>query len=184
MWDHPTHNQRVPHGTIASWTDYGLDQIQHSDGPLLIVGSSMGSWVALKIIERIQNRIVGFLGIGSTDQFTIRILSSLSKADKFQLETDGFVTRPSRYDSHGYAYSSQLLSQGADFRVVRNDYPFPIEYLWGVRDFDVPIEDSLHLASQTGGQVLLFDGDHRCSTASELTIIEDRLDSMLATLLT
>jgi predicted alpha/beta hydrolase family esterase len=179
MWDHPTHEQRVPQGTIASWTEHGLKEIERADGLLVIVGSSMGSWVGLKIMERMEHRVAGFLGIGSTDQFTLRILHSLSSAQKSELLTKGYVTRPSRYDPAGYAYSSELLSQSASLRVLRHTYQFPLEFLHGVRDTDVPIEDSLHLASQTGGQVLLLDGDHRCSSTRELQIIENRLDALL-----
>lgn len=168
-------------GTIARWTGDACAVIDAVvGGPVVLVGSSMGAWIALRIA--VARPIAAVVTIAGAPDFTDWGLD-LTAADHAALARDGFVERPSLYGAP-YRYHAGLIAGGAASRVLGGDIPIdcPVRLLHGQADPDVPWRLSLDVAARLRSsdvQVLLIkDGDHRLSRAPDLALLATVLDSL------
>ena len=100
-------------GTIGEWADdaiLALDRL--SDGPQVLVGSSMGGWIMLLAALARPDRIAGLVGTAAAPDFTEDMMQgALSAEQKQQLETDGFAEIPNCYDEEPYKITKALLDE-------------------------------------------------------------------------
>lgn len=148
-------------------------------GPQVLVGSSMGGWMALLLARALPQRVAGLVGIAAAPDFTEDSLCpSLTQAELAQMAGQGWIERPSAYSSEPYVFSRALVEQGRQNLVLRQalDLPFPTRFLQGSADEDVPPEVAIRLFTHvTGPDVRLImekGADHRFSAPSCLRLIE------------
>ena len=165
-------------GSIGRWRDDALCLIDRlTDGPVLLVGSSMGGWLALLIALARPQRVAGLVGIAAAPDFTERLMwDSMAPSERGALLRDGYLDVPSQYGPptrvtrHLIEEGRQHLLLGAPIAIAA-----PVRLLHGQRDPDVPWETALHLAGRiAGGDVqvtLLKDGDHRLSRPADLDLL-------------
>lgn len=164
-------------GSIGRWTDDALAVINHvwPGGRVLLVGSSMGGWIALLAGLTLGERLAALVGIAAAPDFTVWGLT-VGEAERRQLERQGYFTRPSDY-GEPYQYSRALIAD-APARLLMDgqiDISAPVRLLHGQRDDAVPWRLSLDIAARLVGtdvQVrLIKDGDHRLSREADLAIL-------------
>lgn len=169
-------------GTIGAWTDDTLailDQV--TEGPLVLVGSSMGGWISLLAGRARPKRVAGLLLIAPAADFTERLMwASFPQEVKREIEETGRWERPSAYDPEPYVITRQLIEDGRRHLLMDAPIPFtgPVRILQGGLDPDVPAAHAEALAKLIQSPDLRFDlildGDHRLSRPEDI----DRLISV------
>lgn len=174
-------------GTIGRWTADALAVIRHAapDGKLILVGSSMGGWIGLKLAVALGGRVAGFIGIAAAPDFTDTLLwPSLSPAQQEAVMTKGEAEIPSPYGA-GFVVTRALIEDGRAQSVLTAplNLSCPVRLLHGQQDPDVPWRTALAIAERvTGGDVeivLVKDGDHRLSRPRDLALLMRTLATLL-----
>jgi hypothetical protein len=163
-------------GTITRWRADALAMIEAlTKGPLLLVGSSMGGWLACLVAFARPERIAGLVLVAPAVDFTEALLKpALGAAAKIDLARDG-VWRPTSPDGdHGLPISRVLLEDGARWSILPGPIAIaaPVRILQGGADAEVPWRHALELASAIESPDLIFTlvraGDHRLSRPQDL----------------
>lgn len=184
---HGASSGEVAHGTIGRWAEDAvavLDRLTH--GPQILVGSSMGGWLMLLAARARAARVQALVGIAAAPDFTEDLLwPRLDAAQRTELHENGAVTLPSAYDPAGYTYRLGLFEDGKRHLVMRAPLALdcPVRLVHGMRDESVPWQTSMALAERLAGRdvavTLVKDGDHRLSTAADLTRLAATLDELI-----
>ncbi len=166
---------RFADGTLESWRDDVLLLIDAlTDGPLLLVGSSMGGWLALLIALTRPDRVVGIVGIAAAPDFTEW---GFTDADKALLQTEGRIEEPTPYDDQPYVTTRAFWESGQAHLLLTEEIAIncPIRLLQGQADADVPWRTALTLAERLHScdvqTLLIKDGDHRLSRESDIALL-------------
>ncbi|MFM2044199.1 MAG: hypothetical protein RLY86_2775 [Pseudomonadota bacterium] len=165
--------------TIGLWLDDALAVIDGATaGKLVLVGSSMGGWIATLAAMARPDRIAGLVTIAAAPDFTERLIwDRLDPAARARMLADGFLVQPSAYDPAGYRITRTLVEEGRRHLILGGTVPVtaPVRLLHGMRDTDVPHELSLELAGAiTWDDVritLVKDGDHRLSRDPDIALL-------------
>lgn len=176
-------------GTIGRWRDDALVLIDRlTEGPLVLVGSSMGGWIALLLALARRDRIAGLIGIAAAPDFVDwGLLAGLSDDERNRLMQDGRLERPSGYGPAPYIYTRALVDDGKANRLLDKSIPYlgPVRLLHGQADPDVPWQLSLDIAARLGSSdvqtIFVKDGDHRLSRDADLKLLCATLDALLET---
>ena len=163
-------------GTITRWrTDVLAVLDQLVEGPAVLVGSSMGGWLACLAALARPDRIKALVLIAPAADFTEKLIKpGLPPEALAALARDGVWTRPSDYDDGGYAITARLLDDGAAWSILPGPVAIdvPIRILQGGADPDVPWRHALDLANAFTGEDVVFtligDGDHRLSRPQDI----------------
>jgi pimeloyl-ACP methyl ester carboxylesterase len=175
-------------GTITRWRDDALAVIDAlTAGPQILIGSSMGAWLALLCAELRAARVAALLLIAPATDFTETLLwRRLPEDAKLALDEKGEWRIPSAYDTKPYPIMRALIEDGRKHLLLERGplrLAVPVRILQGMRDPDVPWAHAVRLAEVIEGDVrtvLLKNGDHRLSTTSDLRLIERELESLIA----
>ncbi|TSD83228.1 alpha/beta fold hydrolase [Mycobacterium sp. KBS0706] len=174
--------------TLGDWIADALLVLDRlTDGPQILVGSSMGAWVATCAAMVRPGRAAGLVGIASAPDFTEDLmLPALGEMDLARMRRDGFVDRPSAYGDGPYRITWRLIREARSHLLLRGPVPFagPVRLLHGMADPDVPWRQSLRLAEAlTGPNVrltLVKDGDHRLSRPQDLALLGQAVMEVVA----
>lgn len=173
-------------GTISRWLEDALQVFDElTDGPQILVGSSMGGWLALLLALQRPDRIKGLVLIAPAPDFTSEMSANLPAEAKALFDQGKPWPRPSAYGDEPYLISKGLLADGA--KHVLLDGPIeieqPVRILHGMKDDDVAWERSLELvdrlASQDVSLKLIKHGDHRLSDEAGLRALNEALKDIL-----
>jgi len=175
-------------GCIGDWAEDALAAIHAlTEGPLVLVGSSMGGWIALLTARAIPGRIAALVGIAAAPDFTEDSMwGSFDAAQRAALLRDGRVALPSDYDDGPYLITRRLIEDGRQRLVLRDPLPlpFPVRLLQGSADVDVPPAVALRLFDHADSPdlrlTLVKGADHRFSTPETLALLADTLDGLPA----
>jgi pimeloyl-ACP methyl ester carboxylesterase len=174
-------------GTISRWRDDAIAVIDSlTEGPQILVGSSMGGWIMVLAALARPERVAALVGIAAAPDFTTDLLPRrLSDAQRRMLHEERRIVLPSSYDPAGYLYTRTLVEDGDRNLVLRGDIPLtcPVRLLHGMADESVPWRQSLtlaeRLASTDAALTLIKDGDHRLSRDEDLARLAGVLDELL-----
>ncbi|CUH46008.1 alpha/beta hydrolase [Ruegeria atlantica] len=167
-------------GCIGDWHEDALAAVTAlTDGPLIVVGSSMGGWQALLLAKAMPDRIAGMVTIAAAPDFTEDgYWASFSDAQKQALETVGHVELPSDY-MEPYIITKRMIEDGRQQLVLRDaiNLQFPVRFLQGTADTAVSTATAVRLVEHATGPdlrlLLVKDADHRFSDGPCLEIIEN-----------
>lgn len=174
-------------GTIGLWHSDALAIIDaETEGPQILVGSSMGGWMMLLTVARRPDRIAGLVGIAPAPDFTEDLMwPNFSDEVRETLQRDGMYQRPSEYSDAPYTITMKLIEDGRDHLVLRDPLvvDVPVRLLHGLADPDVPYQISLRIAEHVSCPDLRVNlikhGDHRLSTERDLAILTATIDAMI-----
>ncbi|MFZ1661407.1 MAG: alpha/beta hydrolase [Paracoccaceae bacterium] len=175
-------------GSIGDWfTDARAAILTLTVGPQVLVGSSMGGWISLLMARAHPEKVAGLVTIAAAPDFTEDSMwAGFSDAQRQALLADGQVALPSDYSDEPYVITRRLIEDGRDHLVLRTplDLPFPVRFLQGTADEDVPVSVALRLLDHVTGQdirlTLVKGADHRFSTPDCLRLIETTVLKVLA----
>ncbi|MDT8354098.1 alpha/beta hydrolase [Roseomonas mucosa] len=185
---HGSSGGRFEDGTITRWTADAAAVIdaRAPEEPLILVGSSMGGWIAL-LLARLwgEERVHGVLGIAAAPDFTeVLIPDELTEEDRLALARDGVTYRPSDYGDP-MPFTAALLEDGRNNLLLGRSlgYTNPVKLLQGMRDAEVPWRHALRIVEAVEGPAvsltLVKDGDHRLSRPADLALLWRSLNGLL-----
>ncbi len=163
-------------GTIGRWRSDALAVIDRlTTGPLVLVGSSMGGWMALLAALARPERVKGLVLLAPAPDFTDKLMwASFDESQRRQIMEEGFWMRPSDYDPAGYPITRDLIVEGREWNVLDGEIAIdvPVRILQGGLDTDVPWTHSLDLADKLRSRDVVWslvkDGDHRLSRPQDI----------------
>ena len=166
---------RFENGTIGAWRTDALAVIDTlTTGPLILIGSSMGCWLACLVALARVERVVGLVLIAPAADFTSALMEAeMPPEAKREMADTGVWLRPS---DHGepYPITRALIEEGRRWSILPGPVPIdrPVRILQGGDDPDVPWRHALALhetlASTDKVFTLIHDGDHRLSRPADL----------------
>jgi pimeloyl-ACP methyl ester carboxylesterase len=185
---HGASSGQFQEGTIGTWLEDAiavLDMV--TQGPQVIVGSSMGGWLALLLTMQRPERVAGVMTIACATDFTERLLRpALSQHQLEELEQKGLTELPTAYQDSPYIIGKNLLDEGRNHLLLssRIDIDCPVCMVHGTADVDVPPEFSQETLERISPghrtRLLLIEaGDHRLSRPEHLGFITDALATMI-----
>ena len=162
-------------GTIGLWAENALTAFDElTEGPQIIVGSSMGGWMMILTAVNRPERVAGLVGIAAAPDFTEDLLpKQLTEIQLSKIQEDGFVVIPSEYEIP-YTITKKLLDDGTQHLVLRNEIPLdcPVRLLHGLEDTSVPWKTALKIQNMVRSKdvevTLIKNGDHRLSREEDL----------------
>ncbi|ARO13932.1 hydrolase or acyltransferase (alpha/beta hydrolase superfamily)-like protein [Ketogulonicigenium robustum] len=173
-------------GCIGDWAADARAVLARIDGPVVLVGSSMGGWISLLLARAFPERLAGLVTIAAAPDFTEDLVwASLNDAQKQEMQTHGRILQPSEYGAP-YPYTLKLVEDGRSNLVLRTPLhlPFPVRLLQGTADVDVPPQVAYRLLDHVTGEdirlTLVKGADHRFSTPACLRIIETAVAEVAA----
>lgn len=167
-------------GTIGQWLEDSIAVFGTLSGPQVVIGSSMGGWMALLLARALKRNkakatLAGLVLIAPAPDFTEELMwKKFQPKVRKEIEEKGFWTRPSEYDAGGYRITRKLIEEGRNHLLLGGliETGCPVRILQGVKDEDVPwqhaMELSLRLASDDVVMTLVKDGDHRLSRPEDI----------------
>ena len=167
-------------GTISQWLEESLAVFDRATtGPQILVGSSMGGWMALLLARALAARgaarLAGMVLIAPAPDFTEDLMwARFSPEVQQQIRETGRFEKPSEYDDAPYVITRALIEDGRQHRVLGAPFSVgcPVRILQGAVDSDVPWQHAMRLVSCLAEDDVVFslikDGDHRLSRPEDL----------------
>ncbi len=173
-------------GCIGDWAEDAMAAVSAlTTGKQILVGSSMGGWIALLLARAMPERVAGLVGIAAAPDFTEDDMwPGFDAAQKRALAEVGQVELPSDYSDEPYIITRRLIEDGRNQLVLRTplDLPFPVRFLQGTADEDVDVSVALRILDHvTGGDIrltLIKGADHRFSNPANLRLIQKTIHSV------
>ena len=174
---------RFEDGTLESWRDDALAVIAAlaPTGPLVLVGSSMGGWIALLAALALGGRVTGLVGIAAAPDFTDW---GYDEAEKAVIAREGRLLQPSPYSDQPTLTTRAFWESGQRQRLLGGAIGLdcPVRLLQGQRDEEVPWRLALDLAgalrSADVRTVLVKDGDHRLSRPADIALLLATIEAL------
>jgi pimeloyl-ACP methyl ester carboxylesterase len=173
-------------GTIGRWLEESLEVFTACcQGPQVVVGSSMGGWLALLLVRALRRRekaggtakalVKGLVLVAPAVDFTEELMwKRFPAAVKREIEETGSWSQPSAYSDKPYPITRHLIVEGRDHLMFGDliETGCPVRILQGVQDADVPWDHTVelvsHLARDDVVLTLVKDGDHRLSRPEDI----------------
>ncbi|MGB3176810.1 MAG: alpha/beta hydrolase [Albidovulum sp.] len=166
-------------GCIGDWFEDARAAILGlTEGPQVLVGSSMGGWISLLIAREMPEKVAGLVTVAAAPDFTEDgMWAEFSEDQRRALMEKGQVELPSDYSDAPYIITRHLIEEGRSRLVLREplDLPFPVRMLQGTADHDVPVQVAVRLLDHATGPdirlTLVKGADHRFSTPECLKLM-------------
>lgn len=177
-------------GSIGQWSKdaiAALDQL--TEGPQILIGSSMGGWIMLLVALARPQRVAGLIGVAAAPDFTEDLMWNRYGAEvRETLLEDGIYYEPSAYDDEPYPITLKLIEDGRTHLLLDRMIAIhcPVRLFHGMRDPDVPWMTAPQLTSKLLSDdikvMLIKDGDHTLSREQDLARLFATLDELCETL--
>jgi pimeloyl-ACP methyl ester carboxylesterase len=173
-------------GTLDRWLDESLAAVDRlTDGPLILVGSSMGGWIALLVALARRERVAGLIGIAAAPDFTQDLMwHSYSQEIRREIMEKGVYLEPSDY-GEPLPVTRRLIEDGRRHLLLDKPIPLtcPVHLIQGMRDPDVPWGTAMRILEQLASDdvelTLVKAGDHRLSEPHDLARLTAAVDRMV-----
>jgi pimeloyl-ACP methyl ester carboxylesterase len=176
---------RFTDGTIGRWLEESLAVFERfCAGPQVVVGSSMGGWIALLLAREVAKHagkaaLAGLVLIAPAPDFTEELMwKGFSPDIRREIETKGVWLRPSQYgDGTPYAITRNLIEEGRNHLLLGGSIEAgcPVRILQGAKDPDVPWQHAFALVHRLPADdvvlTMIQDGDHRLSRPQDIARI-------------
>ena len=175
---------RFEDGLISRWLADSLAMLRtQTSGPQIVIGSSMGGWLALLAAramgaEEARERLAGLVLIAPAVDFTEALMwARMSPKIRQQIEQEGVWMRESAYSPDPYPVTRALIEDGRRNCLLGDtiDAHAPVHILQGMKDPDVPWEHAMTLVEHLAGDCvtlsLIKDGDHRLSRDEDIAAL-------------
>ena len=174
-------------GAIGDWAADAMAAISAlTEGPQVLVGSSMGGWIACLVARAMPERVAGLVGIAAAPDFTEdSIWAGFSEDQRLALAETGRIELPSDYSDEPYVITRRLIEDGRRNLVLRAPLPLPVpvRLLQGTEDTDVDTSVALRLLAHAESPdmrlTLVKGADHRFSTPDCLALVARTVEEVI-----
>lgn len=176
-------------GSISRWLEEADAVLATTSGPQVLVGSSMGGWIALLLAQALHrhggSRIAGLVLIAPATDMTELMLSQMPRKYRRLLDKQGFVDTPSDYSAEPYRINGTLIEDGRTHSMFGHaiETGCHVTILQGARDKDVPREHAArlvqHIVTDPVSFIVVPDGDHRLSRPEDLALLERAIEQTI-----
>lgn len=170
-------------GTLGGWIDQALHMLDHlTEGPVVLVGSSMGGWIALHAAMRRPERIAALVGIAAAPDFTSWGYGDVEKAE---LRRSGRLEQPNPYGPEPHVTTLGFWESGESLRLLDGPIPVdcPVRLVHGEADSEVPLAVAFRtmerLRSADVQLTIVKGGGHRLSEPNEIDAILSTVAGLL-----
>lgn len=167
---------RFRDGTLARWTDEATALLDAMvGGPAILVGSSMGGWIAFHLALRRPERVKGLVGIAAAPDFTAW---GYSDEEKAALRRDGRLEQPNPYGPEPQLTTLGFWESGQRMRLLEGEIPIdcPVRLIHGDADEEVPLDIAFRLKDRLRSAdvqvTIIKGGGHRLSGTHEIDAIQ------------
>lgn len=175
-------------GCIGDWAEDAAATVEAlTEGPQVLVGSSMGGWIALLLARTMPQRVAGLVGIAAAPDFTEDgFWAGFDAGQRATIEQAGRLELPSEYSDDPYVITRRLIEDGRENLVLRAplSLPFPVRLLQGSADEDVAVDVPLRLMDHAEADdirlTLVKGADHRFSSPDCLALMESAISEVTA----
>ena len=163
-------------GTIGRWREDALAVLDKlTSGPVILVGSSMGGWIATLVARARRDRVAGLLTVAAAPDFTeLLVWNALGPAEQAAFQRSGVHLAPSAHEPGPTPFSWRLVEEGRRHLLLGGpvDIDVPVRLHHGLADAEVPFGLSMDLAERLASRdvvlTLVKGGDHRLSTPADI----------------
>ncbi len=174
-------------GSIGQWTENATAALDNlTEGPQILVGSSMGGWIMMLLGLRRPERIAGLIGLAAAPDFTEDLMWDVfTDEQRARMEKDRCLEIPNDYDDEPYIIVQHLIEEGRKNLLLRAEISIqsPIRLIQGMCDKDVPWNTAHRILEQVVSNDVeiqfVKDGDHRLSRPQDLRRLCQTLESLL-----
>ncbi len=179
-------------GTISRWVSESLDVFRaYTHGPQILLGSSMGGWIALRLASELKrlgetDRLAGMVLIAPAPDFTSELMEpAFTDQQILELAEQGFISEPSDYSDEPSIITKALIDDGRANQIFGSapDTVSPVHILQGMQDPDVPWQHAMRLLTELSGDdvsiTLVKDGDHRLSRPQDIVLVKRTMRHLL-----
>ena len=184
---HGESSGKFQEGSISDWLEDAetvFDQV--GSEKKILVGSSMGGWIAMLLALNRKEQTMGILTIACAMDFLSDILiPHLTDDDWNALKTAGVTYIPSDYDDAPFPIGTQLLDDAGRYELLDHaiELDCPVELIHGLVDTHIPWETSLNTLKKLTGNnaklTLIKDGNHQLSRPEDLEILMKQLADLI-----
>ena len=180
---HGQSSERFESGCISDWRNDACEVLDNlSEGPQILVGSSMGGWISLLLGNLRPDRIAAFIGIAAAPDFTENSMwANLSQTDRNKLNELGKIEIESDYSDQPFIVTKKLIEDGRLNLIMNSPITsvFPVRLLQGMCDSEVHYSQALLLAENITHQdvkvVMCKDADHQFSSSTCLNLLTSEI---------
>ena len=153
--------------------------------PIIIVGSSLGGWLAFIMLKKFKKNILGVIGIGAAPDFTNNIIKNLSSSEKKKYLDKGYISIKSDYGEKPYKFTKKFIEDSKKNFVLLEKLKTntKITLLYGLQDSAVKLETQIKLLklikTKNAKLIISNDSDHRMSSSSDLNLLEQTIKNMI-----
>ncbi|MDR3499793.1 MAG: alpha/beta hydrolase [Parvibaculum sp.] len=173
--------------TVGRWLDDALAVFDGlTEGPQVLVGSSMGGWISLLLALQRPERVKALVLIAPAPDFTEELMwKRFSDNVRDVLLQDGVYRQPSDYDEAPYEITMRLIEEGREHLLLGKPIPLdmPVRILQGMKDPDVPWTHAMRLVEALAGSdvtiTLTKAGDHRLSTPADIARLTETIETVI-----
>ena len=184
---HGASGGQFEHGTIGMWAQDALTVLDRlTEGEVILVGSSMGGWLALLTALKRPERIAAIVGVAAAPDFTERLMwDAMTFEERAKIMRDGILRVPSKY-GEPTPITYRLIEDGRTHLLLNNPILLDckVRLLHGQADPDVPWELALRTAERLTARdvevILIKDGDHRLSRPRDLAVLRRTIVALLS----
>ena len=179
---HGKSSGKFTNGNISKWTQESKLLIRKivKKNKIILIGSSMGSWISLNLFKFFKKQIIGFLGIGSAPEFLEKLMwNKFSEKMKKELKKNGIINL--KHGDYEYPISLQLIKDSRKNKILNqkiNKY-LRVTMVHGSRDKSVPLNYSKKVLkifrNAKKKLVIVKNGDHSLSSQKWLNLLKKEL---------
>lgn len=183
---HGSSSGKFQEGTIGAWKNDALAIIDRLGAEKnILVGSSMGAWIALLCALERRENVMGLVGIASAPDFTEKLIwERLNAGQKQMLQKEGVYYAPSCYGEEPYPITLKLIEEARNHLLLDKEIKLdiPVKLLHGTADEDVPWQVSTSLlqliTSKNAALTIIKNGNHRLSEPEQLSMLCDAVKNL------
>ena len=153
--------------------------------PVIIVGSSLGGWIAFILLKKLKKNILGIIGIGAAPDFTNNIIKNLSSIQKKRYTDKGYILIKNDYGEKPYKFTKKFIEDSKKYFVLLKNLEInnKITLLYGLHDSAVKLETQISLLkllkTKYAKLTILNSSDHRMSSSLDLNLLEQTIKNMI-----
>ncbi|MBO4521523.1 MAG: alpha/beta hydrolase [Alphaproteobacteria bacterium] len=175
-------------GTIGIWLENALEIIDRvTTGQLILVGSSMGGWIALLAAQMRPDRVRAVVGLAAAADFTVDVWASFSEEQKKAVREKGVIYTPNGWTEEGDPWTLNLFKDAEKYLLLKEknslNIDCPITLIHGAKDDCVPLKTAFKIMdcakTENVKVIVLKNSGHRLSEPHELDILETELLKLL-----